>query len=89
MPEPVQISAIQRVKLPDGNYAIVYPINTVDDVFLNTDRKVSLNQALDIKKTVIDCGTSVVTDVNNEEDGGNADSIYSMHFTIDGGSSLF
>jgi len=75
--------------MPDGTYAIVYPVNTVEEVFLDTTKKVNLAQAMNVRKKPIDCGTSVPANIVTTEDGGNADSLYSMHMIIDGGSAGF
>jgi len=71
----IQIPSVQNVKLDDGSYVTVLPVNTSNEVLIdNSSNVISLTQALDIRKTQIG------VDENNKP-------IYDIEMIIDGGGA--
>jgi len=59
----IMISALQKVKQPDGSFQIVLPINTIEDVFVDMDKGINLKTRLsEIQADVYDFRDTVTED---------------------------
>lgn len=58
------ISAINRVKDKDGNYVVILPVNTIEEVFVDLNTGVTLSQILDnVVEQVNDARLTTVEDL--------------------------
>lgn len=62
----VTAAVLQRVKLADGTYAIVLPINTTDEVFVDIDTNLSLTTHLNSLNVIITNNRDTVIEDNLE-----------------------
>lgn len=63
MADSITVSALQRVKLADGSYAIVLPINTSDEVFVDINNNKNLTSELnEIHVTITHNRDTVIDD---------------------------
>jgi hypothetical protein len=73
MADSVTVSTLQRVKISDGSYAIVLPINTTDEVLVDVQNNVNLTSALNTinvtitnnKDTVMDDLITIMTQLSS------------------------
>lgn len=62
----VTAAVLQRVKMSDGTYAIILPINTTDEVFVDIDSNLTLTTHLSALNVVIKNNRNAVIGDNLE-----------------------
>jgi hypothetical protein len=64
MAETITVAALQRYKMPDGSYAIILPVNTTDEVYVDIGKQLTLTSELtNININIVDNRDSLIDDM--------------------------